>query len=106
MRVAPPGLAPACTLVRELMRLVEVKVVDHVAIRQRLKREKVGDAGVVGAGGDDRVARGGIANGCGKAGLNTGPAISIVDFRLVENLKEDTLRVAIGVVRGQPSPKH
>ena len=37
--------------------------------------------------------------------LNPGPAVSVVHFRLVQNLVEHPLRIAIGVVRGQRAPQ-
>ena len=68
--------------------------------------QQVANVGVVRAGGDDRVARRNLADGRGHARLDAGPAVGIVHLRLVQNLKEDAFRIAIGVVRGQLAPKH
>ena len=46
------------------------------------------------------------ANGRGEPRLNAGPAIGVAHLRLVQNLKEDALGIAIGIVRGQLAPQH
>ena len=44
VRVDPVGRALASTLMRELVWLVEVEGIDHIAVRERLLREQIGDA--------------------------------------------------------------
>ena len=86
---------------RELVRLVEVKVIDHVAVGQRLQRQQVRQVGLVRAGGDDRLPRRNLADGRGHMRLDSGPAIGIVDLRLVQDLEEHPVRVAVGIMRSQ-----
>src|ERR1039458_9031539 len=91
---------------RELMRLVEVEVVNHIAVGKRVLREQVGDAGVVGPGGDDSVLWRGFADGGSGSGLNACPAVGITHFRLVHYFEEDEVVVAGGIVSRQRAPQH
>ena len=56
--------------------------------------QQILDIGIVRARGDDRVARGDLANGSGYACLDARPPVRIVDLRLVHDLEEDPLGVA------------
>ena len=105
VRGAPPGDAPARALMRELVRLVEMEGVEDVAIGERLELEQVVKAGVVCAGSDEGIVRRDLADGRGHVRLNACPAKAIIDLRLVENLKENALGIAIGVVRGKLQPE-
>ena len=78
--------------------------IDHVAVAERMQRKKILNAGVIGASGDEGIARRRLADSCSEARLNAGPAVRIVDLRLIQNLKEDALRVARGIVRRQSPP--
>jgi hypothetical protein len=97
-------LLQLAALVRELVRLVEVEVVDDVAVGQGVLGQQADDVGPVGAGGDDGVFGSDFANGLRGCGLDTRPAVGIVDLGLVHNLEEDFLGIAVGVVGGQPAP--
>ena len=106
MGVDPPCAAPACALMRELVWLVEMEVVDHVSVGQRLLCQQVGDGGPVRPGGDDGVLRRNFAYGLRRAGLHARPAIGIMLFRLVHDLVKNQIGIAIGIMRGQFAPKH
>ena len=90
----------------ERLRIVEVEVVNHVAVGQWMLRQQIDDVGPIRPGGDDRVARRSFANGRRGARLNAGPAIGIVHLRLIHHFEEDFLRIARGIVRGQLAPQH
>ena len=90
----------------ELVGIVEVEVVDDVGVGEGMEGEQVNDVRVVGSGGDEGVAGGGFADGGGLAGLDAGPAVGVVDLRLVHDLEEDFVGVAVSEVGGEAAPEH
>ena len=106
MRITPPRSAPARALVSKLVRIVEVEVINHVAVAQRMLRQQVRNVGVIRPGGDDRILRRGLANGRRHSRLNPRPTVGVIHLRLVHDLEEHPLRIARGKVRRQPPPQH
>src|SRR6185437_7866987 len=79
---------------------------DDVAVGEWTQRKQVGNVRIVCTRDNNCVVRRGIAYGTGDACLDAGPSITIVDFRLIENLKEDEIGIAVCIMRGQPAPEH
>ncbi len=104
-QVVPVVHRPVGALVREDVRLVEVKRVDDVRVAQRLEENQVVIVGPVRAGGDDGVLRGAFANGGGELGLDAVPAIAVAALGLVEDFEEDPVGIEFGVMRGQGAPE-
>src|SRR5205085_10142024 len=66
LQVRPDGGAPRRTLMRKVVRLVEVEVVDDVAIRERLYPQQLVDRRPARPRGDDGVLRRALADGRGE----------------------------------------
>ena len=90
---------------REDVRLVEVKCVDHVGVAQRLEEDEIVVIGPVRARGDDGVVRRAFAD-CGRElGLDAVPAIAVIAAGLVENFEEDAIGVERGPVARERTPE-
>src|ERR1700736_5515401 len=96
---------PGCALVREDVRVVEMKIVDDVGVVERLDEEEFVVGRPVGAGDDDGVGGSAFANRGSEAGLHAFPAVAIAKFGLVENLEKNEIGVCVGVVVGEGAPE-
>jgi len=79
----PEICAPRRALVGEDVRLVEMKVVNHVGIAQGLDENQVIIVRPARPGGDDGVLRSGFANRRSQLRLHAIPAVRIGKFRFV-----------------------
>src|SRR5947208_4465647 len=79
--------APGRALVREDVRIVEMKVVDDVRISQRIEKQQLILRRPVRSRNNNRMLRRPFANRHRQLRLNSLPPIAIVKFRFVQNLE-------------------
>src|SRR5579885_2859037 len=89
--------SPGRALMREDVRRVEMKNVDDVGIAQRLEEDHVVVVVPTGAWNEDGVLRRGLPDCLYDTGGDSLPAVSVMQFGLVEDLEED----AVGFPRGR-----
>ncbi len=99
------AISPGGALVGEWKRLVVVKGIDDVFVRQWLQHEQIRQARPVRAGCDDGVGGRDFADGLDDGGLDALPAVRVVLLRFVQNLEEDVLGIDRSEVRGELSPE-
>src|SRR6202030_1896389 len=84
----PEICSPSRTLVREDVRLIEMKVIDHVGIPQRLEKNHFIIIRPASPRGYDGVLGSTLANGRRQSGLHPVPPIAVRELRLVYDFKE------------------
>ena len=87
------------------MRGVEVEGVDHVGIAQWFEKHQLVLARPIRAARKDCVLGRALAHGRGQFCLNPIPAVAIRHFGLVEDLKEDELRIPTCIMVGEGFPE-
>src|ERR1700730_15683668 len=96
---------PRGALVREDVRVVEVKIVDDVGIVERLHEEKLVVGGPVGSSDDNGMGGSAFANRGSEAGLHAFPAVAIAKFGLVQDFEENEIGICEGIVVGEGAPE-
>ena len=89
----------------ENVRLIEVEAVNYVGIRQRFQEKQVVIRRPTSPGRDYRVLRGSLADRRRQLGLHTGPAVSVLQFRFVEDLEENELCIQSAVMLRKGTPE-
>ncbi len=82
-----------------------MKVVYHIRIAQRLDKNQFIIVRPPGACRDNRVLRSPFANRRRQLRLHSVPAVTIGKLGLVQNFKEDALRIPCGIMPRQRSPE-
>ena len=90
---------------RENVGIVKMKVVDDVRVAERFDEEQFAVSRPIGARDDNGLCGCAFANGRSQFGLYALPAIAVVEFRLVQNLKEHKIRTPRRVVLCQCAPE-
>src|SRR3984885_15653188 len=101
----PVVRSPSRTLMREDVRLIKMKYVDDVVIRQRLEKDQVVIVVPARAGGDDGIGRGSSPNGGGQLRLHSIPAVSVAHLGLVQDFEEHAVGIPGSIVLGHRAPE-
>src|SRR4029077_12720162 len=93
LQISPIFRPPSRALMGKGMRLVKVKVINNVAIGQRLQQQELFNPRPTRSGSYDCVPGSPFTNrGC-QSGLDARPAIRVLDHGFVQDFKEYMLRV-------------
>src|SRR5258705_6396831 len=105
LQISPIFRAPRRALMGKGMRLVKVEGINNIAIGQRLQQQKLFNRRPTRTCRYDGMPGGSFTNRGRQSGLDAGPAIRVLDHRLVQDFKEYMLRVTPRKVRSKSLPE-
>src|ERR1700735_1763754 len=101
-----PGISsPVRALMRENMRRIKMKAVNHIRIAQWFEKNQLIVIGPARPARDHRVPRSAFANGRSQFRLHSIPAVSIGKLRLVQNFTETSLRIPRKIMPSHRPPE-